>query len=742
MKIALVEKNPSTINYSKYIISPEPIDRFFLSEVKKKKLLKKDITLDIQELDDYDYIILVGAEPCKNVANITSVVANQGTLINNKYIPMVNPALLRYTPQVKFDFERAAESINNILAGKYEAVDYSDFDLEGIRDTSRANKVLKDLISSKPEYIAVDTETTALYPRDGYVLGISISWAKEQGIYIDTECFSEETEELLQELFNSTKVVFHNCKFDMSMLEYHFLFKFPDWEDTLLLHYCLNENPGTHSLKDLALKHTKLGDYDKSLDEFKREYCRKHKIKLGDFTYDLIPFDIIYKYAAIDTAATFELFPLFKKHVYKDKRLTWVYENILKEGSLFLLQVENNGVPFSEDFLDKAQTDISKEIRLLENELFNYPEVKNLGDFNPGSPKQLQNLFFNILNLEPVNYTEGGDPSTDAETLQILSEQHKVADLVLRLRKLKKIKSTYIDKIKLGLDYDGRLRTNFNLVHTTSGRLSSSGKLNLQQLPRDNKVVKDCIRPKNPDTHCIVSMDLQTAEMYVAAKLSGDKKLQYVFTSGGDFHSSIAKQVFNLPCPVEEVASNYKDLRQAAKAVSFGILFGSGPDKVAETAGISLARAKEVIKQYFNTFYKLDSWLKDQKDFIKNNGYVYSIFGRKRRLKNVTSTDRAMVGHEIRSGVNFLIQSVASDIIVLAAIEIQKLIAKENLDVKIIMLVHDSIVAEVSKADLARYEEIQRECLEFDRGANIPNCPIGLDTEIGGSYAFIKEDDA
>lgn len=739
MKIALVEKNPTNTNYNKFIISQHPIDKFFLSEEKKKKLLKKDITLDTEELSDYDYIILVGAEPCKNVANISSVTVNQGTLIEGKYIPMVNPALLKYTPQVKFDFERAVENINKILSGKYTAVDYSSFDLEGIQNTSRANKVLKDLISSNPEYIALDTETTALYPRDGYILGISISWAKEQGVYIDTECFSEETEELLQKLFNSTKVVFHNYKFDKAMLQYHFLFKFPDWEDTLLLHYCLNENPGTHSLKDLALKHTNLGDYDKPLDTFKREYCRKHKVKLGDFTYDLIPFDIIYKYAAIDTAATFELFPLFKKHVYKDKRISWVYENILKEGTEFLLQVENNGVPFSEEYLDKAQQDISKEVRVLEDQLFNYPEIKKLGEFNPGSPKQLQNLFFNILNLTPVNYTEGGDPSTDAETLQVLSEQNEIADLVLKLRKLKKIKSTYIDKIKLGIDYDGRLRTNFNLVHTTSGRLSSSGKLNLQQLPRDNKIVKDCIRPRHPENYCISSMDLQTAEMYVAARLSGDKKLQNVFISGGDFHSAIAKQVFNLPCPVEDVKDNYGDFRQAAKAVSFGILFGSGPDKVAETAGISLARAKEVIKQYFSTFNKLDAWLKEQKDFIKQNGYTYSIFGRKRRLKNITSTDRAMVGHEIRSGVNFLIQSVASDIIVLAAIELQKIIVSEHLDAKIIMLVHDSIVAEVNKKDMNRYLEAQRACLEFDRGANIPNQPIGLDVEIGESYAFNKE---
>ena len=218
------------------------------------------------------------------------------------------------------------------------------------------------------------------------------------------------------------------------------------------------------------------------------------------------------------------------------------------------------------------------------SKLNSYPEVqqfiKDRGEFNPNSTVQLRSLLFDYIGLEPTGKKTGtGADSTDAEVLGQLGEQHEIPKLILEVRQNVKIKNTYLDKILPALDLDGRLRTGFNLHGTTSGRLSSSGKLNMQQIPRDNPIVKGCIKAK--EGHQIVAMDLTTAEVYCAAVLAKDENLMDVFRQGGNFHSTIAKQVFKLPCEVEEVAELYGDKRQQAKAVTFGIMYGAGPQKIS-----------------------------------------------------------------------------------------------------------------------------------------------------------------
>jgi DNA polymerase I-like protein with 3'-5' exonuclease and polymerase domains len=269
---------------------------------------------------------------------------------------------------------------------------------------------------------------------------------------------------------------------------------------------------------------------------------------------------------------------------------------------------------------------------------------------------------------------------------------------------------------------------------TTSGRLSSSGKLNMQQLPRDNPIVKGCIKaaPGNK----IVAMDLTTAEVYVAAVLAKDNALMDVFKSGGNFHSSIAKKVFRLPCPVEEVAEKFSTQRQAAKAVTFGIMYGAGAAKISEQVTkdsgkpFSKADAQDVIDEYFNAFHKLKQWITDNQTFIKQNGFIYSFFGRKRRLPNVASTDKGIQSHSIRSGLNFLVQSAASDINLLGAIDMNAWIKANNKKARIFALVHDSILAEVPEGEVEEYMEKLAEFIQMDRGIAIPGAPVGCDFEI------------
>jgi DNA polymerase I-like protein with 3'-5' exonuclease and polymerase domains len=239
-------------------------------------------------------------------------------------------------------------------------------------------------------------------------------------------------------------------------------------------------------------------------------------------------------------------------------------------------------------------------------------------------------------------------------------------------------------------------------------------------------------------------MDLTTAEVYVAAVLSKDKGLQDVFKSGGNFHSTIAKQVFKLPCEVGQVDELYGDRRQQAKAVTFGIMYGAGPAKISwqvtKDSGkeFNIREASRVIAGYFESFPNLKKWLDDCNAFIRANAFIYSQFGRKRRLPNAQSKDKGISSHEIRSGINFLVQSVASDINLLGAVDMQKYINRTGMKSKIFGLVHDSILAEVPEDEMEIYCEKLKFFVQRDRGFSIPGCPVGCDFEIGDDYSFGK----
>lgn len=745
MKIALIDKAPNRTRYSDYF--EFEFDHYHMSSVPVTKLLKKDVDL-VVDLEPYDFVILVGAEAAKEYAKITSVTNMAGQLVDDKFIAISNPAMLAFKPEGKPDFQRACDKIHKYVRGELKATKVVG-DYAGIQDTAEAKRYLREILDNAQGYVAWDTETTALYPRDGYVLGLSLTYKTHQGRYIETDCLDELCVALLQKIANTFHPVFHNMKFDFKMIKYHLGIDFPRdrVHDTMVMHYVLDETD-SHGLKPLALKYTDYGDYDTPLDEFKKAYCAQHGMLQEAFTYDLIPFETIAQYASIDTAVTYDLFHKFWPIVQANAKLRKVYEEILIPGTLFLMDMEEVGIPVSRERMAAAEKYLDYEIEEAKKLVYSFDAVKQYEKdsgkiFNPNSVMQLRVVLFDYLGLNPTGKkTATGAVSTDAEVLGELSEEHALPAAILKVRQLGKIQNTYISKILPEIDRDGRIRTNFNLIFTTSGRLSSSGKFNAQQIPRDNPIIKGCLQA--PAGYKIVSQDLTTAEMYYAAVLSGDKNLQKVFSSGGDFHSTIAKMVFSLPCPVEEVKKLYGSMRQSAKAISFGILYGSGANKVAETVTKGLPegesypveQARDDIKQYFTKFNKLKQWLNDRKQFIEQNGYTYSFFGRKRRLPNVFSSDKGIAAHEVRSGINAEVQSLASDVNLLGAMRTANEISAKGLDAKIFMLVHDSIVALVKDEDVVEYCEILKRNTQHEWGCEIPGTPIGVDQDVGDDYSF------
>lgn len=770
MKIAVVQKCPSRINYENQLGLAD-LEIFNLSSQKVSRLLKRDVDLVIGTdfiPEDYDFVIVVGSEALKMFTKATAVTDYTGKRAPSKpefegvtFLAAISPAVLAFKPESKPVWEATVASIQAIVTG--ETTEAAEGDFTGVTET----KVLKDYLTfilDNPQFpaIGLDSETSAIPCRDGYILGICISHVVGQGIYADADIFDDECIELMQEIIDTRAIVLHNAKFDMHWLKYHFGFKFlgRDIHDTMVQHYILDERQGTHGLKSLTMKYGSLGDYDRELDEFKADYRRTHKMTAEEFSYDLIPWDIMVPYSAKDPSATLELHEKFLPIVESNPKLKALYYDLMMPGLHFLTKMEDRGIPLHKGRLEAARELLVGELDVLKEELYTVAEIKKLEAdqedvFNPNSIPQLRKLLFDYLGLVPTGKLTGtGAISTDAEVLKELGELHKVPQLILDIRQKTKLKNTYIDKLLPAIDMDGRVRTGFNLTTTTSGRLSSSGKFNAQQLPRDNPIIKGCVVA--PEGYKLVAADLSTAETYYAAVLSGDLNMQKIFqdmqdptVESADFHSMVAHMVFNLPCKPSEVKKKYPALRQAAKAITFGILYGSGPKKVAETVNLAFLEAgqpatctpddaKNYIEDYFTKFPKLKRWIDKCHAEIKQNGFIYNHFGRKRRLHNVNSTDRGVAAAEVRSGFNAVIQSVSSDHLLLGAVDADNEIMEKGLDIEIIMLVHDSVVAIVREDLVDEYLEILYRHIKTDRGCSIPGCPVGIeqDSEPGGSRDY------
>ena len=731
------EKNPTKIlsDYDKKIGS---YDTYFLCSKEKEKILKKDVDLDLTKLDKYQVVCPVGAEALKYVCGMTGITKYNGVFIEKKYIPIIHPKLTIFKPQYQEDIQKAFSMIEKVKKGDIESEKFEKY--HKVIDTQEEFKLYLEKIH-KSDKLVVDIETTSLSPRKGAVLGIALSTKSHEGIYVTAEVAEIYIEELAQ-IFKEKTCIFHNSKFDMSFLKYEFGFEFPKFEDTMLLHYCLEETVGTHGLKPLALRFTDLGDYEKELDDYKKTFARKNKIKLEDFNYGMLPVDILAPYACKDADGSFQLYDKFYPLVSGNEKFSKLYEEILKPATTSLAELENNGGPISVDHANDLHDNYEIDIEECINEISMDEAVKRFErihekTINPNTTMQLRLVFFNILKLRSTKKTATGAQSTDKEVLAELD--HPLSDAILDLREKTKLSNTYIRNILKGLDKDYRLRSSFNVHGTTSGRLSSSGTLNYQNIPRDNKDIKKLFRAR--DGFQIVQCDLKTAEVYYAAALSKDSFLQRAFIENLDFHSYVAKQIFNLSCRIDEVKTTYPDQRQYAKAITFGIMYQAGPAKVAETANISFPQAKQFISKYFNEASRLKIWIDQSNIFIENNAYIYSYFGRKRRLPESKSPNKGVSKHAIRSGVNFLVQSVASDINVLGVIDTINWIKTNKYDKVMIpfTVVHDSIVAEVQDNYIDEWVTNVQGFLQKPRGIEIPNCPIGVDFEVGPSWGDLND---
>jgi DNA polymerase I-like protein with 3'-5' exonuclease and polymerase domains len=445
----------------KYFADAE-YDIKFLCSSKKEKILKKDIDLDLTELDSYKLICPIGAESLKYTAGLTGVQKYNGVFVEKRYLPIMHPNMTIFKPQLNDDIVSAFSKIKPILQddniGKEIQKDY-----QFIETQAQLDKILPQY--EKVDTIVVDIETTSLSARKGVVIGIAMSSKEHQGHFVSLEVVTNNFEYFF-DLFANKLCVFHNAKFDMQFLEDSLGFVFDRWDDTMLLHYCLEEAVGTHGLKTLALRFTDLGDYEKELDDYKKTFARKNKIKLADFNYGMLPMDILAPYACKDADATFQLYNKFKPLVDKSKEFNYLYNTILKPATKALKVLERTGGPIDLKQLEALDKEYKIDIEECIEEISHSPHVQRFErihnkTFNPNSTMQLRQLFFDIIGLKSKKKTATGALSVDKEVLQTLD--HPLAQAVLDLREKSKLSGTYISNIVNGIDKDGRLRSGFNI---------------------------------------------------------------------------------------------------------------------------------------------------------------------------------------------------------------------------------------------------------------------------------------
>ena len=726
--------------------SDADFDIKFLCSTKKEKILKKDVDLELEELNSYKLICPIGAESLKYTAGYTGVQKYNGVFIEKKYLPIMHPNMTIFKPQLNDDIVSAFSKIKPILDDENVGKEI-DKDYQFIETQDQLEKILPQY--EEVDTIVVDIETTSLSARKGVIIGIAMSSREHQGHFVSLDVVMNNFDYFF-DLFANKRCVFHNAKFDMQFMEDSLGFVFDRWEDTMLLHYCLEESVGTHGLKPLALRFTDLGDYEKELDDYKKTFARRNKIKLADFNYGMLPMDILAPYACKDGDATFQLYNKFKPLVDKSEEFVSLYNTILKPATRALKVLERTGGPINLAQLERLDEEYKIDIEECIEEISQHSAVQRFErlhkkTFNPNSTMQLRQLFFEIIGLKSKKKTATGAQSVDKEVLQTL--EHPLAHAVLDLREKSKLSGTYISNIVKGLDKDNRLRSGFNIQGTTSGRLSSSGNLNYQNIPRDNKDIKKLFKAR--DGYKIVQCDLGTAEVYYAAVLSNDSFLQQAFIDKLDFHSYVAKQMFNLSCEISDIKKYYPNERQYAKAITFGIMYQAGPAKIAETVNkdaaageeITKAQSSQFINKYFREAKSLKRFIDDSNKQIENHAFIYSHFGRKRRLPESKSPNKGVSSHAVRSGVNFLVQSVASDINLLGVIDLIDWVQDNGYadDILTFTVVHDSIVSEVREDLIDIYVENAKRCIQKDRGLSIPNCPIKVDFEVGDSWGNLSD---
>jgi DNA polymerase-1 len=515
------------------------------------------------------------------------------------------------------------------------------------------------------------------------------------------------------ELFSDESKIWigQNIKYDLLVLKWYGVELKGKIFDTMLAHYVI-ESEGRRNMDLLSAQY--LGYLPISIDELIGKKGKK-QVTMRD-----VELEKVKEYAVEDADITLQLKNIFEPFL-KAKQVEKVFNEVESPLVKVLLDIEYEGVRVDMDFLNLYSKELETEAKKSEESVYQQAGVR----FNLASPKQLGEVLFDKLKLDSGKKTKGGQYATGEDVLLKLSHQNKIVEDILNFRELTKLKSTYVDALPQIINKKtGRVHTCYGQAIAVTGRLSSNNP-NLQNIPvrtERGREIRKAFIPRDKD-YCIISADYSQIELRIVAAISGDPAMCDAFVQNKDIHTATASKVFHV---AEEDVT--KEMRYKAKSVNFGIIYGQGAFGLAENLSISRGEAKEIIETYKKEFANIQKYMDDTINFCRSNGYVETLMGRKRWLKDINSSNFTVRGYAERNAINSPIQGTAADMIKLAMIKIHAEFKKRDLRSKMIMQVHDELVFDAHRNEVEIIKPIIIDCMQT--ALTLPN-NVPSDAEVG-----------
>jgi len=579
----------------------------------------------------------------------------------------------------------------------------------------KIKSLLTDLLNQKE--ICFDTETTNIDANQAELVGMSFAFKKGEAYYVPCPADRKSTEKILEQfssIFNSSEIVWigQNLKYDMLILKWYGVELMGSIFDTMLAHYVI-EPDGKRSMDLLSAQY--LGYEPVHIDELIGKKG-KSQGNMRDVEVDKVK-----EYAAEDADITLQLKYVFTP-LLKEKGVRRVFEEVENPLVKVLTDMEFEGIKVDVNFLNDYSKELEREAKKCEESVYLQAGVR----FNLASPKQLGEVLFDKLQIDPkAKKTKTGQYATGEDVLLKLAHQHKIVDDILGFRELTKLKSTYVDALPQMINSKtGRVHTSYAQAVAVTGRLSSNNP-NLQNIPvrtDRGREIRKAFVPRD-EKHVLVSADYSQIELRIVAAISGDPNMCEAFKQGKDIHTATASKVYNV-----NDADVTKEMRYKAKSVNFGIIYGQGAFGLAENLGISRTEAKEIIDNYKKEFSGINQYMDDTINFAKENGFVQTLMGRKRWLKDINSSNFTVRGFAERNAINSPIQGTAADMIKLAMIKIHHAMKKENLRSKMLLQVHDELVFDALREELDILKSL---ILENMKSAMLLPNDVPVEAELG-----------
>ncbi len=577
----------------------------------------------------------------------------------------------------------------------------------------------------KAELVAFDTETTSLNYMEAEIVGVSFAVAAGDACYIPlAHLYPGVPQQLNRKLVlnklkpwlqdENSKKVGHHLKYDAHVLANHDISLKGIAYDTMLESYVLDSTATRHDMDSVARKY--LGVETIHYEDVAGKGAKQLR-------FDEVEIERAAPYAAEDADISLRLHQELWKQLKKKKRLKKLYLDIEQPLVNVLKRIEATGVLVDAKQLAKQSKELTTKLAKLEKK-----SIKEAGqDFNLGSPKQLQQILFEKLELPVIRKTPKGQPSTAEDVLQELAEDYELPRLILEHRSLNKLKSTYTDKLPEQISpRTGRIHTSYHQAVAATGRLSSTSP-NLQNIPirteEGRRIRQAFIAPKN---YSLLAADYSQIELRIMAHISGDKGLLKAFADDQDIHQATAAEVFDVePDDVSD------DQRRSAKAINFGLIYGMSAFGLAKQLNISRGEAASYVELYFERYPGVHEYMEQTRELAREQGYVETVFGRRLYLPEIKARQAQRRQYAERSAINAPMQGTAADVIKLAMLAVDKWLTDAEIDARIIMQVHDELVLEIPTAEA---QQIATEVSSLMRNAAKLRVPLKVSTGIGDNW--------